>query len=257
MIDLENAITTFEKYVNTFDRSIPIIEYKRKHSYRVMENANKIARSLNLDKEKEDLATLIGLLHDIGRFEEKTKYNKMNAVKPEDPKECEHGYIGLKVLEENNFVREFIKEDKYDEIIKKAVYYHNKLEIPEGLSNDEELFLKIARDADKLDIMYESYTSFWEGDPKKFENNLISDEVFKEFKEHKLIKHEIKKSNIDKLLGYVSYIFDINFPISYRIIKENGYIEKICNKYDFKNEFTRKKIDEIIKISNEFLQQKI
>ena len=42
---------------------------------------------------------------------------------------------------------------EYDEIIKKAIHNHNKLLIEEGLTKEEELFCKIIRDADKLDIL--------------------------------------------------------------------------------------------------------
>ena len=38
--------------------------------YHVAEEARRIAKSLNLSEEEQDLAELIGLLHDIGRFEQ-------------------------------------------------------------------------------------------------------------------------------------------------------------------------------------------
>jgi putative nucleotidyltransferase with HDIG domain len=40
------------------------------HTYHVADNARNIAEKLKLSKEDIELAELIGLLHDIGRFEE-------------------------------------------------------------------------------------------------------------------------------------------------------------------------------------------
>ena len=52
---------------------------------------------------------------------------------------------------QNNLIRKFIDDDKYDEIISKAIYNHNKYKIQEGLNEIELLQCKIIRDADKLD----------------------------------------------------------------------------------------------------------
>ena len=47
--------------------------------------------------------------------------------------------------------RDLLETNKYDEIIKKAIYTHNKYKIEDGLNELEELHCKIIRDADKLD----------------------------------------------------------------------------------------------------------
>ncbi len=57
------------------------------------------------------------------------------------------------MLFEENLIKNFIEDDKYDYIIKTAVLNHNKGKIDEGLSEKEMLFSKIIRDADKLDII--------------------------------------------------------------------------------------------------------
>ena len=69
MIDLERAEKVFEDYSNNYDRNNLMMERKIEHTYRVKDNSNIIAKALNLSGEEIELATLIGLLHDIGRFE--------------------------------------------------------------------------------------------------------------------------------------------------------------------------------------------
>jgi len=55
------------------------------------------------------------------------------------------------MLFEDGLIRNFIVDDKYDDIIRVAVFNHNKLEIEAGLNEKSMLFAKIIRDADKLD----------------------------------------------------------------------------------------------------------
>ena len=104
---------------------------------------------LNLDKENIELAKLIGLLHDIGRFEQIKQYNTFS-----DKDSIDHGKLGVEILFKQGKIRNFIKSAKYDEIIKKAILNHNRKEIEKGLNPKELLHSKIIRDADKIDILY-------------------------------------------------------------------------------------------------------
>lgn len=78
MIDLINAQNEFKKYAQDYDMTLDGIERKYSHSFRVMKISTEIAKKLNLTQEQVDLATLIGLLHDIARFEEFTRYDKFS-----------------------------------------------------------------------------------------------------------------------------------------------------------------------------------
>ena len=71
-MDLEKAQKEFIKYTENYDLRDSNIIRKQLHSIRVMELSEKIAKRLNLSKEKIEIATLIGLLHDIARFEQYT-----------------------------------------------------------------------------------------------------------------------------------------------------------------------------------------
>ena len=179
MIDIEKAKNEFIKYVSNYDMNEKRIKSKYEHSFRVMENSRKIAESLNLNKEDIALATLIGLLHDIARFEQWKKYRVYN-----DKFSFDHGDKGAEFLEQNNFIRNFILEDKYDNIIKLAIKNHNKFKIDESITDEKTLLhCKIIRDADKLDIFYEAQTIFWDTEEIRIEigNSDISDSYFNQF----------------------------------------------------------------------------
>lgn len=100
MIDINTSIEEFKKYSNKYDMTNKNIERKYYHSFRVMHESKYIAENLNLSQEQIDLATLIGLLHDIARFEQMKKYGTFNDVLSVD-----HGDLGAKILSENNFIR--------------------------------------------------------------------------------------------------------------------------------------------------------
>ena len=60
MLDLLKAKTAFKEYISNYDITEPKIHIKVIHMYHVAENARKIAKSLNLSEEEQDLAELIG-----------------------------------------------------------------------------------------------------------------------------------------------------------------------------------------------------
>ena len=162
--------------------------------------------------------------------------------------------LGVKILKENNYIRKYIKDHKYDKIIEKAINNHNKFQIEKGLSEKEELFTKIIRDADKLDIFYEAEEIFWKNEKEEIESSKISEKVYNEFMSKRIIENSLKQNDLDKFIGIISFIYDINFKESLEIIKEQNYIKRIIERFDFKNQQTKAQIKEIEKISEEYLK---
>ena len=71
MIDINKAKSIFYKYLNdNKNDEQPGFLLKVDHTMYVLENAKDIASNLGLDNTSIELAQLIGLLHDIGRFYE-------------------------------------------------------------------------------------------------------------------------------------------------------------------------------------------
>lgn len=248
MINIEKAKKEFIAYTNQFDVNNPNIERKIGHSFRVMEISEKIAQKLNLDNEQIEIASLIGLLHDIGRFGQMEKYNTFK-----DLKSIDHGDYGVDIL--NKDMRKYIDVDKYDTLIKKAIKNHNKFQIEDGLTKEELLFSKIIRDADKMDIFYEAFSMFWKDKEKDVENQIISNQVFEQFKKHMTIKRS-KDDNleIDSLVTILAFVFDINFEPTFEMLEKEEYINKIINRFDFKNQETKEKMKEVKEIINQYIE---
>lgn len=251
-IDLEKAKKEFIKYTSNYDLKNEKIKRKKDHSLRVMEISEQIAKKLGLKQEEIELATLIGLIHDIARFEQYTQFQKLNGRSSFD-----HGDYGVEIL--NKDIRKYIETDQYDEIIKKAIKNHNKYKIEEGLTKKEKLFTKIIRDADKLDIFYEAVNIFWIDEVEMIENSKIDDNIEKQFNKLKQIKIEnskYKNNSINKVITIIAFIFDMNFKESFEILKEKDYINQMINRFNFKDKKTKEKIEKIRIIANKFIEEK-
>ncbi len=252
-INIEEAKEEFIKYTEKFNTKDENIERKQQHSLRVMKIAEQIATNLKLNEEQIQLATLIGLLHDIGRFKQYTEIGLGDNLEGFD-----HGDYGAKVLFEEGLIRKFIETNKYDEIIKKSIKNHNKFSIEAGLTQEELLFAKLIRDADKIDILYESIDIYYKNNEEEVNKSVLSEKIYNEFTKEATIKKEknVRFKFIDDITCVISFIYDINYKTSFEIIKEKDYINKIIDRYNFQDQSTKTKVEEIRKLANEYIEEK-
>lgn len=252
LIDINEAKKAFKEYVKKYNPEDEKIKLKILHIERVAQNSKRIAENLGLNQEDIELAELIGLLHDIGRFEQVRLYHTFV-----DKDSINHGEYGAKILFEEGLIRKFIKEDKFDKIIKLAIINHNRNEIQEGISEREKLHCKIIRDADKTDIFKILVTgdkkTVWE--KADLSEDKISDEIYREFIEEQKIDYKERRTSADILVCHFCYIYDLNFAITKKIIKENNYIDKLYKRFIFNDAETMKRFDTIYKISKEYIEK--
>ena len=252
IVNLKQAEAQFLKYTENFDLENDNIIRKRLHSLRVMNNCEKIAKDLECSQIQVEIAEVIGLLHDIARFKQYTEYNTFNDLNSFD-----HGDFGVKILERD--LRKYIKDDSFDDIIKIAVKNHNKYQIEGNLTEEQEFFSKIIRDADKIDILAEATNIFWVGKEKEIEKLNISEEVLDFIKNERTVKRNknFDLNLLEHVISIIALIYDINFKKSYEIIYEEKYITKIFNRFDIKDEKTKLIIQDIEKEANNFIKKKI
>ena len=223
---------------------------------KLLKKSEYIANGLRLDKENIELAKIIALLHDIGRFEQIKEFGEFND------KKIEHAEFGVKVLFDNGLIRNFINEDKYDSIIYKAIYNHNKYKIKKNLNEKELLHCRIIRDADKLDnFRVKEKDKIEDMFPKIYNENTInyetvSEKVYEDFIQHKCIKLEDRKTIIDYWVCVIAFIFDLNFNISLQYVKENNYIDVLVDRIEYKNKNTKQKMEDIRKCANKYIENR-
>ena len=224
---------TFKNYVanfyNSSDENNRMIKLKEEHSLKVVENIKTLGKSLNLSYEDMAMSKAIALFHDIARFEQFKIYKTFD-----DKLSFDHGSFGVKIINLNGFFDSWEIDTK--KIMLKTVYYHNKATLPEKDIDSKTLFfIKLLRDADKLDI-WRVIIDYYEN-VKNYKSKTItlnapdtphwSSKNIESIKNHKNIKAENIKCVNDLKLLYISWVFDINFKKSFKIIKKRKYIESI------------------------------
>ena len=206
-----------------------------------------------MDQEDVELAELIGLLHDIGRFEQIRVYNTFL-----DRDSINHAEYGIKVLFEDGLIRKFLKNDEYDRIIRLSILNHNRMQIEEGLSERENLHAKIIRDADKIDIFYvltiAKKEEVWY--KEDLSNEKMTDEVYEDFIENKLISYNKVRTGVDLLAIHFTYVFNLYFKQSVKVIVDNKYLDKLYNRFSFNDKKTKDRIEEIYEITKKYIEEK-
>ena len=257
MIDLEKAKIAFNKYINCFDNQNDLgFNLKVVHTYHVSDNAIMIAKKLGLADEDIKLAGLIGILHDIGRFDELKNLKKFDSVSND------HAMFASKLLFDEGLIRNFIDDNQYDNMIKRAVENHNKKNIENGLSEKELLHAKIIRDADKLDNFRvkkeEDIINIFPNIVKcseDIDNSLISDSVYNSIVNCECVDLKDRIYPLDYWICILAFVFDINFIETLSIISENDYINSLIDRFNYK--YSNDMMNEIIIIINNYINNKL
>lgn len=256
MIDITKAKKAFKEYIQNYDINNPKVKLKIAHIERTANIARKTAESLNLEKEDIELAELIGLLHDIGRFEQVKRYNTFADHLSEN-----HAKLGVDILFEENLIREFIEDNQYDRIIKLAILNHNKdkKEITKNITEKEDLHIKLIRDSDKTDIIYlltfEDKKAAWE--KEDLSGEVFTEEIYREFIEDKTIFYPNMQTYADRLIGHFAFAYDFNYQYGLKIIYNNKYYTKIYNRFNFNNKKTEEEFKNIYEITINYIKERL
>ena len=230
---MNKELEFFENYVHEFDMTNGKIEHKYHHTFRVVEYAKEIAKSLDLDVKEYNRACVCALFHDLGRFPQIRDYNTFI-----DADSFDHGDKSYEILIENNY---------NDEIVQKAVKYHNKKEIPK-FDELTDMHCKLVRDADKVDIML-----YFLNEP--IDNNYDIDEsIIKKFEKHELLDNYKANTDFVYVVRYLAFIFDINYKKTIEILLENDFLNKKINL--IRNEKNKERINYLEKILKEYIKER-
>ncbi len=220
-----------DSYIKTFysdDAEVQQgIDIKEKHTGYVTSNCVELARWLKLSDHDVALAEIIGLFHDIGRFRQYSIYKTFNDADSED-----HADLGLTVIDELDFFDRLSTVD--NEIVHFAIGQHNKKNIAPTDDQRKILFAKIIRDADKLDI-YRVLEPFLAQENahkmprfiKGKERADISPDFVENFVAGRQADYRQIRTNGDRKIVRLMWVYDVNFAWTMRKIVERGYIEKI------------------------------
>jgi hypothetical protein len=232
--DLINLNKWFNNYTESFnsedDEDRRNIILKVEHTQNVCRNIVEIAKGLSLEDIQTRTAEATALFHDIGRFPQYARYKTFRDIDSEN-----HGKLGSGTLI-NEKVLNNLSEDERDLIIN-TVKFHNAYEIPSDLDSDTVYFLKLLRDADKVDIFrvfieyYESpeeerasATAFGVPDIPDYSESMLSCVA-----NGKLASYANIKTENDFRLMKLSWVYDMHFDESLRLLVKRDYMNRIID----------------------------
>lgn len=233
----------FESYLNHYDRTDDKVRLKIVHTYGVVGQSTNIARRMRLSEEDTELAKLIALLHDLGRFEQLRRFDSF------EPDAMDHAAYGVQVLFEEGMIRKFLKEDAWDPIIHTAIAKHSDYKLT-GISDARTLLhARLIRDADKLDNcrvkLMDATETFLGASEEEIGAQEISPGIYDAIFKKQCILSKDRITAMDYWVSYIAYFFDINYRESMDIIIENDYISRIIRRIPYTNPKTAEQMDTI------------
>lgn len=203
------------------------IRIKEVHTGYVTAIAKELAEHLQLDRHDIQLAEIMGLFHDVGRFRQYSIYKTFNDAQSED-----HADLGLKVLSELDFMKRLSPVD--EGLVRFAIGQHNKKEIAPTEDKRAILFAKILRDADKLDI-YRVLAPYIapenESKAPKFvqqdASELVSPKFIEDFAAGQQADYRKLRTQGDRKIVRLMWVYDINFSWTLQRVVDRGYVALI------------------------------
>lgn len=236
-LDRESVKKRFADYTDNYNSSDPKIKLKIDHTYRVADLCERIA--MTAPGADKDLAWLSGMLHDIGRFEQVRRYNTFS-----DAQSVDHAAFGADLLFKEGLLESFGNYDEsVKDILETAIRNHNRFKVEEGLSDEYLTYCNILRDADKIDILRVNIDTpleeIYNVSSEDLKNAGVTDAVKQGFLNERAIIRSERKTSADTLVSHISMIHELVYPISVKIVKEQGYLEKLL-EFRSNNEETNK-----------------
>lgn len=285
-INREHIKKTFQEYTDRYDSTNPKIKLKIDHTYRVADLCEQIAQSLELSAAEVDLAWLSGMLHDVGRFEQLRRYNTFS-----DAQSIDHARFAVELLYDEGLIADYVPEISTTELVASArtwrsmegvneshtaqsedmplsdilqtlriaIGEHSAYRIQKGLDERTRMFCQILRDADKVDIFrvicdtpMEEVYGF---QTKDIFRSAITPEVMQAFYEHHAVLRKLKKCPADYIVAHGSLTFELVYPESLRIAKEQGYLKQMMS-FQSENPDTAEIFEDLRKDLNGYLEER-
>lgn len=121
------------------------------------------------------------------------------------------------------------------------------------------MFCHILRDADKIDILKVNVEfpleEIYNVSTEVLYQEEVTPEVLQSFDEEHAVLRSLKKTAVDNVVGHISLVYELVYPESCRIVKQQGYLDKLMN-FESRNPQTRKQFEHIREHMREYLAGK-
>lgn len=210
------------------DRICDGVHLKARHTIHVCAEIRWIANKLGLSGGQTRLAEALALFHDVGRFEQYTKYRAYL-----DRETINHAQLGVETMQTAGLLSPL--DPVTAEILRKSILFHNRKDLP---LDEEEMvlfFARLVRDADKLDI-WRIVTAYYTRPPERkvdaIDLNLslggnFSPEILADIQARKSVDEKNMRTQGDFKLMQIAWVYDLNYAPSFLRVRQKGYLQKI------------------------------
>jgi hypothetical protein len=195
-----------------------------------------IAGSEGASREDVALAWLLGMFHDIGRFEQLRRYGTFV-----DAQSVDHANLSADILFVEGKVRDYFPEYAPEDasqcrypdwkLVELAIRSHSLYRLPEDLNDRELFFCQVLRDADKIDIFRVNIDTapedIYNVTTYDLKNSEVSPGVLESFTGQHATLREKRKTAIDYLAAHISLTYELVYPRSRQLAMEQGYLDKM------------------------------
>ena len=206
----------------------PPIALKLEHTRRVAENARLIARELNWPPEDIHTSEALGWLHDVGRFAQYAEHGHFH-----DATSVDHGLRGVQVVRDSGILDAL--PDAIHDCLLEGIRHHNAQSIPGSVPPHALPFLKLVRDADKLDIYrvvaeeidrdgFRELASMW---PHIDLDGPVSPGLLAEIRTQRNIDLRHIRTLADFLLLQAFWIYDLHYEPTRALIRQRRILETL------------------------------
>lgn len=227
---LDALFVWFENYVEPFLDTDPDgarnIQLKIEHTRKVCEAMELLCDGEGLSAPESRLAAAIALLHDVGRF---PQYRRWRTFR--DSESDNHARLAIDVIREEGLLERLQPEQRL--LIEEAVRFHNLLELPWKFRSPSPLFIKLVRDADKLDI-WRVFVELQNQPPGQRASAAtlgfadrpddVSETCLEALSNGSIVHLDDVRTLNDFTLLQISWVYDLNFATARRILLQRGYI---------------------------------
>jgi hypothetical protein len=188
-----------------------------------------LAVQLGLPGSEIETAQVIGLLHDVGRFDQYDRFRTFN-----DRHSLDHAAHSVTVIEKQAVLADYTTTQQRR--IACAIAHHNKAALPASLQDGVRFWCQLIRDADKLDIYRVAL-----GQQRALARNQSSIDLYHDFPDEPKVSDRVYGCILaggiadvndlvylnDLKLMQMAWVFDLNFTPSFHMVRRRQYLEGI------------------------------
>lgn len=240
-INKERALKAFKDYTANYDLENVNVRVKISHTYRVAAVSERIADSVLTEECCAGFSWLLGLLHDIGRFEQVTRYGTFR-----DAISVDHAELGADILFHDDLFCKFLSREeseltleefqRAEDIAEIVIRLHNKLSLPENLDSQIMTYAKILRDADKIDIFRVLTEPPY--DKRNLTGMYARTELMRYVMEHRCVPRQagnfqsgnFQFNELESLISQCCMAFELEYSKNREFVIEQGYLKKLLEQ---------------------------